>query len=146
MIASLMRYAEDPQGTRGVLVADTGFSCQTLELPWRENQRCVSCIPEGVYECAWVVTDKFPRGSYMLAAVDGRSGVRIHSGSFAGDVAMGWQSHIEGCILLGRKWGWAANRHGAKQLALLNSKSVVTEFNDLNGREPFVLEVINGLV
>lgn len=146
MVATLTRYAEDQQGTRGVLVTDQGFSCQTLELPWRENQRSVSCIPEGVYECVWTASEKFPRGSYILQGVNGRSGVRIHSGNFAGDVAAGWQSHIEGCILLGRKWGWAANRYGVKQLALLNSRSVVTEFNEFAGRALFVLEVINGLV
>lgn len=37
-------------GTNGTLTLNGHFVCFTLELPWKENQRNISCIPEGKYE------------------------------------------------------------------------------------------------
>jgi len=36
-------------GTNGYLIADKKVIAKTIELPWRQNQRSVSCIPEGTY-------------------------------------------------------------------------------------------------
>lgn len=27
------------------------FKCMVLELPWLDNQKNISCIPEGIYQC-----------------------------------------------------------------------------------------------
>ena len=37
-------------GTNGTLTLNGHFVCFTLELPWKENKRNISCIPEGKYE------------------------------------------------------------------------------------------------
>lgn len=37
-------------GTNGTLTLNGQFICFTLELPWMENQRNISCIPEGKYQ------------------------------------------------------------------------------------------------
>ena len=37
-------------GTNGTLTLNGQFVCFTIELPWRENKRNMSCIPEGTYE------------------------------------------------------------------------------------------------
>ena len=42
----LLRTTTSDQGTEGFLVTD-GFNCRTLELPWKNNKRSISCIPEG---------------------------------------------------------------------------------------------------
>lgn len=44
----LFRLKRSDQGTMGLLMAPS-FSCYTLELPWRDNQRNISCIPESEY-------------------------------------------------------------------------------------------------
>lgn len=36
-------------GTNGILSFDGHKICKTIELPWRDNQRKISCIPEGTY-------------------------------------------------------------------------------------------------
>ena len=38
-----------PDGTNGKLGCDGKIICNTIELPWRENAKRVSCIPEGKY-------------------------------------------------------------------------------------------------
>ncbi|MBC7410134.1 MAG: hypothetical protein H7339_17260 [Arcicella sp.] len=38
-----------PDGTNGRLECEGKFICWTIELPWKGNERRVSCIPEGEY-------------------------------------------------------------------------------------------------
>ena len=38
-----------PDGTNGKLECDGKLICKTIELPWKNNERSVSCIPEGRY-------------------------------------------------------------------------------------------------
>ncbi len=38
-----------PNGTNGKLFFNGKKVCNTIELPWKENQRKVSCVSEGVY-------------------------------------------------------------------------------------------------
>jgi hypothetical protein len=38
-----------PEGTNGKLVCEGKFICYTIELPWKNNEKRVSCIPEGKY-------------------------------------------------------------------------------------------------
>ena len=38
-----------PDGTNGILECECKFICKTIELPWKNNETKVSCIPEGKY-------------------------------------------------------------------------------------------------
>ncbi|MEI7510473.1 MAG: DUF5675 family protein [Flavobacterium sp.] len=38
-----------PEGTNGKLECEGKFICNTIELPWKNNETKVSCIPEGKY-------------------------------------------------------------------------------------------------
>jgi hypothetical protein len=134
----LVRTLSDDQGTSGVLVgADRLY--HTLELPWRDNQRKVSCIPAGIYQCAIVKSPRFGR-IYSVLDVPGRSHILIHSGNFAGDKALGFDSHVEGCILLGRL-GALRNTHERMQRAVVVSKATLGKFMSAMGGRPFLLEV-----
>lgn len=68
------------------------FQCFTLELPWLENQRGISCIPRGTYRA-------FKRNSpkngavFELRNVPQRSNIQCHAGNYT--------RQIEGCILVG---------------------------------------------
>jgi hypothetical protein len=48
MVIKLIRIYGNA-GTNGYLIANKQVIAKTIELPWRQNQRCVSCIPEGTY-------------------------------------------------------------------------------------------------
>jgi hypothetical protein len=38
-----------PDGTNGKIECEGKFICCTIELPWKNNEKRVSCIPEGEY-------------------------------------------------------------------------------------------------
>ena len=48
MIISIIR-TYFPDGTNGRLECEGKFICNTIELPWKNNETKVSCIPEGRY-------------------------------------------------------------------------------------------------
>jgi len=48
-----------PDGTNGKLECEGKFICYTIELPWIENQKRVSCIPEGKYFIKKRYSNKF---------------------------------------------------------------------------------------
>lgn len=69
-----------------------GFSCFTLELPWLDNARNISCIPEGIYDA--VKYDSPTHGDVVLILeVPQRSMIEIHAGNFTSDIL--------GCVLVG---------------------------------------------
>lgn len=68
------------------------FHCYTLELPWKENQRSLSCIPKGRYNVIKHHSPKFKK-SFWIRNVEGRSEILIHKGNYHRD--------IRGCILAG---------------------------------------------
>jgi len=126
-------------GTFGQLfVPDVGFRCMTGELPWRNNSRGLSCIPEGIYECSHL-----PRSGsgkfvdvYHVQEVYGRTGILIHAGNYCGDIKEGFKSDVDGCILLGTKHGYLGT-----QRAVLNSKTALQGFREAIGKDPFTLTV-----
>jgi len=83
-----------PDCTVGMLTLDEHhFRCFTLELPYRDNAKNVSCIPPGLYPCTKVVSPKFGN-CIAVNNVCGRSLIRIHKGNYT--------RQIEGCILPGQ--------------------------------------------
>ena len=133
----LLRTKTSDQGTEGVLITD-GFMCKTLELPWRENKRSISCIPQGEYNVRIRQSPKY--GSvYWVTKVPDRTWILIHAGNYAGDTNKGFRTHVNGCILLGKKFGWLS-----KQKAVLTSRITVKKFRRVMQDQPFVLNVIGG--
>lgn len=131
----LLRTQTSDQGTKGVLITDS-FMCKTLELPWRNNQRSISCIPAGEYD---VVIRQSPRyGSvYWITNVEDRSWILIHAGNWAGDVDKGFKTHVNGCVLLGKNHGFLA-----EQLAVLSSRVTVRKFRNIMLDKTFKLNVL----
>lgn len=78
--------------TIGTLTAGK-LSLRTIEPPWRNNRRGVSCIPEGSYSIEFRHSRRFNRGLPTLINVPQRAGILIHSGNT--------QADSTGCILVG---------------------------------------------
>lgn len=68
-------------------------SWDSLELPWKNNQRRVSCIPNGSYKAKKHISPRFG-SSLWLQDVPNRSEILIHRGNFYTDIL--------GCILIGK--------------------------------------------
>lgn len=76
--------------TTGTLSGPEGFISTTLERPWLNNRRSVSCIPEGTYV---VHRDRVGRFTWFaIQNVPGRSNIEFHLGTLP--------EHSEGCILM----------------------------------------------
>lgn len=50
-----------PEGTNGKLECEGKLICNTIELPWKNNETKVSCIPEGEYFIKKRYSKKFQR-------------------------------------------------------------------------------------
>lgn len=139
-IVTLTRRPSTIDGTFGTMeVPGTPFTTcwDTLELPWKDNQHDISCIPTGTYECHMTHSPKFGRDTYELVGVLNRSDVRIHPANYAGDVSQGRKSELNGCIALGSHIA-----HVNSQAVIANSKNSVQAFEDLLDRKPFLLTIV----
>ena len=137
ILATLTRIESGDQGTFGKLeIGD--FNFYTLELPWRDNEPNISCIPCGVYTCIWNKSERFNRNMYLVCGVDNRSGIRIHPANLAGDKDMGFLSQLNGCIAIGEKIGYID-----RQKALLVSMPAVRKLESMLAGRTFQLEVKN---
>lgn len=92
----ILRETFTDNSTIGELFLNGEKMCDTLELPYRDNQRSVSCIPTGQYK----VRLRYPRESatrdylhLLVQDVKDRSYILFHRGNSAKDT--------RGCILVG---------------------------------------------
>lgn len=137
--ARLQRTPSTNQGTFGVLTFGTQ-TVRTLELPWRDNRRQVSCIPPGSYRCSIVQSPKFGR-VYHVTSVPGRSAILIHAANLAGDAAMGYTTQLQGCIAPCLKTGVMRNKAGFLQTAGLISRPALNQLTAWAAGNPFTLEI-----
>jgi len=92
----LIRDTFSENSVIGELFLDGERMCDTLENPWLDNQRNISCIPKGEYK----VRIRLPRESatrdyvhLLVEDVENRSYILFHRGNTAKDT--------RGCILVG---------------------------------------------
>lgn len=138
--AQLISDPSTDDGTFGVLTLDNGLAFHTGELPWKDNASGVSCIPAGTYRCEWINSPKHGE-CYQITGVHGRSMIEIHSANFMGDTSKGKHSQLLGCVALGKGLGELEG-----QMAVLQSKVAVREFEAEMQKEPFILSVIRAVV
>ena len=79
-----------PDGTNGKLEFEGQFICYTIELPWKNNETKVSCIPEGKYFIRRRYSQHF-KWHLEVVEVANRSLILFHSANNA-------QKELSGCI------------------------------------------------
>ena len=89
MVIELQRLYRDTW-TDGLIFIKGILLCRSIELRWANNERNVSCVPEGVYPVAIIQHPKFGE-SLQVNSVKGRSGILVH-------VANDAQKELRGCI------------------------------------------------
>lgn len=121
----LERFSYSPTGTFGILTYGD-FKCFSVERAWKNNERFVSCIPDGEYKCSWYNSPRFGR---TLAVIGGtvslfpsprhqRSAILFHLGN--------WPHNFEGCIGLGREYTCVSG-----QIGVTSSRDTVNQFLSL---------------
>jgi hypothetical protein len=137
--ASIVRMDSTTQGTPGVL----RFGIQavrTMELPWRNNERGISCIPVGAYKLVWSRSPKMGM-CYHVTLVEGRNNVLMHAANFAGNTELGYITELQGCIAPCTRIGILQNAKGRMQLAGLVSRPALKLFETWGDKEPITLEI-----
>ena len=89
MVIELQRLYRD-DWTDGLIFIKGILLCRSIELRWANNERNVSCVPEGVYPVAIIQHPKFGE-CLQINGVKGRSGILVH-------VANDAQKELRGCI------------------------------------------------
>ncbi len=105
-----------------------GFSCSSLELPWRENAANISCIPAGIYPCIKIDSPSLGH-CFEIAEVHDRTFVRGHIGNFT--------HQIKGCVVFGDS---VKDIDSNGILDVTNSRSTFKRLMDLLPNE-FLLEI-----
>lgn len=126
------------------------FRCVTGELPWRDNQPDLSCIPEGVYRAFWEYSPKHGRFLFHLHGVAGRSVIEIHAANLMGDAKLGKVAQLLGCIAPGQEvltfragttYSHGAPPLAADQLGVTASGDTLAKLEAVLGTSPFDIEV-----
>jgi len=84
----IRKYHEE--GTNGVLLYKGNFLCYTIELPWKQNRKMISCVPEGRYEIVSRYSQRFGI-HFLVRGVPGRKYILIHPANNA-------LKELKGCI------------------------------------------------
>ena len=77
-------------GTNGSLFVNGNFLCFTIELPWKNNRRNISCIPEGDYQLKTRFSKRFQH-HLIVENVKNRSYILFHPANDA-------LRDLQGCI------------------------------------------------
>lgn len=105
-----------PDGTNGAIYGLDGFICDTIELPWKENERGVSCIEECTIEVRPRYTKE--KGDHLeIIGEPGRADCLFHCANWA-------LTQLRGCIAPvmsfgGHGIGWNSRKALDKLLAYL---------------------------
>ena len=111
----IVRLETNPNyGTFGTLLIDGEVFCITLEPYSRDNEKAISCIPEGQYICKAVTSSKYGE-TFEVTNVQDREYILFHTGNI--------DEHTKGCILLGQYYGKLRYNR-----AVLNSGKTFREF------------------
>jgi Family of unknown function (DUF5675) len=118
MYIVLQRLTTSSEGTFGTLLVNGRPYYVTLELPWKNNQKDVSCIPPGEYKATRMFSEKFKKVLFVLHNVPGRDLIEFHIGNKV--------ENTNGCILLGSEFS-------KTEYAIVDSK---VSFDDFMIRMP----------
>ena len=101
----LLKRSYFEKGTNGALFINGVLICFMIELPWKDNKKEISCIPEGSYNVIPRVSKRF--GNHLhVQDVYNRSLILIHPANNA-------EKELRGCLapvsqLNGIGQGWSS--------------------------------------
>jgi hypothetical protein len=119
MKVEIIRQKSDDKQTLGKMYINDALVAHTLELAWKNNQRRISCIPEGTYKVVKRTSPKY-REHFHILDVPNRDWILIHHGNYHRDIL--------GCILVGRTH---ADIDGDGYLDVTHSVATMKMLNEL---------------
>ena len=111
-------YFED--GTNCTVFCSGQFLCHTIELPWKNNKRNISCIPEGRYEVVPRYSTHF-KHHLLIKGVSERHLILFHPANDA-------LNELQGCIApvtyLGGPGKGVQSRHAMQKLTSVVQQAI----------------------
>lgn len=130
----LHRDSDDGHQTLGrVYVFDDNkmiFECKSLELPYLDNKRRISCYPAGTFFCEMTMSNRFKKMMYLVKDVPNRDGIRWHSANYVEQLA--------GCTALGSEH---KDLDLDGDMDVIHSGNTIKAFEKILNYEPFKLGV-----
>lgn len=131
-------------GCVGELYKNGYFFAYTMEQPWKQNSRFISCIPSGLYEIEPINTPSHGDTGVLVnhdlnvfatqeeAQNGGRYACLIHPAN--------WSHQLQGCIALGEKIAWGKHKDNDPNLMITNSRTTVNNLlPDMIGEELLII-------
>ena len=100
------------------------FKSESIERGWMDNQKMISCVPEGIYDIVLEYSPRFNTDLWEIKGVKDRSECKIHSANYA--------SQLNGCIAPGEKRA-DLNKDGYNDVT--NSKHTLSKFHEVMGSD-----------
>lgn len=123
-ILNLVRDTFTDDEVLGKMYINHEFICHTIERPWKDNQKGISCVPEGVYPLKLRYSNVVKKSSggkytegYEVTNVPNRTYIMLHPANYS--------SQLGGCIAPGLERG---NLHGKQ--AVLQSRDAFDKLMD----------------
>lgn len=112
---------------------DMPINLVSLELPWLDNQKKISCIPEGTYKCTLFQSPS--KGLvYLLHDVPNRDMIEIHVANYTSDLL--------GCLGMGCAFAKMLNpKTKQMEAAVSNSSAALAKLMALTGSKEFTLTI-----
>ncbi len=95
------------------------YTFSTLELPWKDNARRISCIPVGEYKVTKRWSEKY-KNHFLVNDVPNRSYILLHGGNY--------NRHTLGCILCGKEH---KDINGDGERDITSSKPTMKKLNEI---------------
>ncbi len=112
------------------LFSDSGdllYSCSSLELPNKNNERKISCIPEGNYDVAVVsASPKIRYKHFHVLNVSKRDGIKIHVANYV--------KQLMGCIAPGTM---AIDMNGDGIIDVANSTAALNQLLEIAEKQGY---------
>lgn len=133
--AILQRLNDNGKQTIGQFTVFKGtkpeiFQCKTMELPYRDNQKNISAIPKGEYQCKIITSPKFGK-VFEVTKVPNRTGILLHPANYS--------RQLQGCIALGETFS-DIDKDGT--IDITNSGKTVQNFMSFVGSGALTLFVV----
>jgi len=109
------------------------LNIKSLELPWRDNKKGVSCMPSGTYPLIFEYSNKFKMKLWEVKNVPNRSECKFHSANFV--------FQLNGCCATGLHY---ADLNDDNVLDVTDSRKALKMLHEsLSGSTSAVLTIID---
>lgn len=107
----------------------------TIELPWKDNQRNISCIPEGTYIVKPFRTERssYYPNIWQVCDVIGRDDIQIHVANVC--------SELKGCIAMGLSSGYMFEQDKNVKAVTSSAMAMNEMKNVIDYSKPFKLKI-----